>query len=184
LHGQRVAPEKRVGAVGALAEGVGLRAVARGFEVDPPTVLVWLVEVAEPAAAFAQEVLHAVRVTQGQRDARFARLSAVQTGEGSDTEAIPRWSRSPHWVWAAIAPVTTRRLTLDVGDRTLAMAPRVVQQGVQVLAPGGVPWFLTAGCTDSLSARLTSYGPGVQCPRRHDQGPAPTARWMPLPQLL
>src|SRR5499433_1206998 len=42
LHGKRVAPEKLVWAVGALAEGLGIRAVARVFEVDPNTVLAWL----------------------------------------------------------------------------------------------------------------------------------------------
>ena len=35
LHGKRVAPERLVWAVGALAEGLGIRAVARVFEVDP-----------------------------------------------------------------------------------------------------------------------------------------------------
>jgi len=49
-----VAPEKLVWAVGALAEGLGIRAVARVFEVDPNTVLQWLVEVADHAAAFTQ----------------------------------------------------------------------------------------------------------------------------------
>src|SRR4029453_9982533 len=39
LHGKRVAPEKLVWAVGALAEGLGIRAVARVFEVPPNTVL-------------------------------------------------------------------------------------------------------------------------------------------------
>jgi len=86
LHGTRVAPEKLVWAVGALADGVGIRAVARVFEV------------AEHAVAFSQYVLHDVRVTQVQLDALFARLSAVKTGEVSDTEAIQRLSRSPHWV--------------------------------------------------------------------------------------
>src|SRR6266446_3083650 len=37
LHGKRVAPAKLVWAVGALAEGLGIRAVARVFEVDPNT---------------------------------------------------------------------------------------------------------------------------------------------------
>src|SRR5215510_13137052 len=46
LHGKRVAPDLLVWAVGALAEGLGIRAVARVFEVDPNTVLQWLVEVA------------------------------------------------------------------------------------------------------------------------------------------
>src|SRR5713226_7390208 len=49
LHGKRVAPDLLVWAVGALAEGLGIRAVARVFEVDPNTVLQWLVEVADHA---------------------------------------------------------------------------------------------------------------------------------------
>src|SRR5262245_11096154 len=38
LHGMRVAPERVVWAVSALAEGLGIRAVARVFAVDPNTV--------------------------------------------------------------------------------------------------------------------------------------------------
>jgi transposase-like protein len=53
FHGKRVVPEKLVWAVGALAEGLGIRAVARVFEVDPNTVLAWLVEVADHMAAFS-----------------------------------------------------------------------------------------------------------------------------------
>ena len=49
-------------------------------------------------------------------------LSAVKVGEVSDAEAIQRLPRSPHWVWVAIDPVTRLLLTIDVGDRTLAMA--------------------------------------------------------------
>jgi hypothetical protein len=37
LHGKRMAPEMLVWAVGALAEGLGIRAVARVFGVDPNT---------------------------------------------------------------------------------------------------------------------------------------------------
>jgi len=96
-----------------------------------------------------------VRVTQVQLDELFALLSAVQAGEGSDAEAIQRLSRSPQGVWAAIDPVTKVLLTIDVGDRTLAMAQRVVHQVVQVLAPGCVPLFLTDGFKAYTTALLT-----------------------------
>jgi IS1 family transposase len=184
LHGKRVAPEKLVWAVGALAEGLGIRAVARVFEVDPNTVLAWLVEVADHAAAFSRYFLHDVRVTQVQLDELFALLSAVKTGEVNEAEALTRLSRSPHWVWAAIDPVTKLLLTIEVGDRTLAMAQRVVHQVVQVLAPGCVPLFFTDGVKEYTTALLTHYGQWVQPPRRQAQGPAPKPRWLPLPQLL
>ena len=184
LHGTRVAPDLLGWAGGALAEGVGLRAVARVFEVDPTTVLAWLVEVAEHATAFSQYFLHDVHVTQVQLDELFALLSAVKTGEVSEAEAVERLSRSPHWVWAAIDPVTKLLVTVAVGDRTLALAQHVVHQVVQVLAPGCMPLFLTDGFTEYTTALLTHYGQWVQPARQRAQGPAPKPRWMPLPQLL
>jgi len=132
LHGKRVAPELLVWVVGALAEGLGIRAVARVLEVDPHTVLQWLVEAADQAAAFSRYFLYDVRVTQVQLDELFARLRAVTAGEVSDAEAITRLSRSPRWVWAAIDPVTKLLLAIDVGDRTLAMAQGLVHQITQV----------------------------------------------------
>ena len=184
FHGKRVSPDMLVWAIGALAEGLGIRAVARVFEVDPNTVLVWLVEVADHAAVFSRHFLHDVRVTQVQLDELFALLSAVQAGDVSETEAIHRLSRSPRWVWGAIDPVTKLLLTIDVGDRTLAMAQRVVHQVVQVLAPGCVPLFLTDGFKEYTTALLTHCGQWVHLPRSQATGPTPKPRWMPVPQLL
>src|SRR5882672_5680500 len=184
FHGKRVTPDLLVWAVGALAEGLGIRAVARVFEVDPNTVLLWLVEVADQATAFSRYFLHDVRVTQVQLDELFALLSAVQAGEVSEAEAITRLSRSPHWVWTAIDPVTKLLLTIDVGDRTLAMAQGVVHQVAQVLAPGCVPLFLTDGLKEYATALLTHFGYWVQPERRQATGAAPKPRWMPLPGLL
>src|SRR5207253_11203975 len=141
-------------------------------------------EVADHLKAFSQYFLHDVRVTQVQLDELFALLSAVKDGEMSEAEAITRLSRSPQWVWAAIDPVTKLLLTINVGDRTLAMAQSVVHQVVQVLAPGCVPLFLTDGFTEYATALLTHFGHWVQLPRRQATGPAPKPRWMPLPQLL
>jgi IS1 family transposase len=158
--------------------------VARVFEVDPNTVLHWLVEVADHATAFSRYFLHDVHVTQVQLDELFALLSAVQAGEVSEAEAITRLSHSPQWVWTAIDPVTKLLLTINVGDRMLAMAQSVVHQVVQVLAPGCVPLFLTDGFKEYATALLTHFGQWVQPPRRQGQGPHPKPRWMPLPQLL
>jgi IS1 family transposase len=184
LHGKRVAPDLLVWAVGALAEGLGIRAVARVFEVDPNTVLQWLVEAADHLTAFSQYFLHDVHVTQVQLDELFALLSAVKAGEVSEAAAIERLSRSPHWVWTALDPVSKLLLTIDVGDRTLTMAQHVVHQVVQVLAPGCIPLFLTDGFKEYSTALLTHFGQWVQPLRRQAKGPAPKPRWMPLPQLL
>jgi transposase-like protein len=145
FHGKHVPPDLLVRAISALAEGLGIRAVARVFEVDPNTVLAWLVEVADHAVAFSRYFLHDVHVNQVQLDELFALLSAVKDGEVTETEAIQRLSRSPHWVWVAMDPESKLLLTIDVGTRTLAMAQCVVHQVAQVLAPDCAPLFLTDG---------------------------------------
>ncbi len=129
-------------------------------------------------------MLHDVRVRQVQLDELFALLSAVKAGEVSEAEAIERLERSPHWVWVAMDPESKLLLAIDVGERTLAMAQRVVHQVVQVLAPDCAPLFLTDGFREYLTALLTHYGHWVQPPRRQDKGPSPKPRWMPFPQLL
>jgi IS1 family transposase len=184
FHGKRASVELIVRVIACLAEGLGIRGTARVFEVDPNTVLQWLVEAAEQLQAFARHILHDVRVRQVQLDELFALLSAVKVGEVSAAEAIERLERSPQWVWVAMDPESKLLLAIDVGDRTLAMAQRFVHHVAQVLAPDCAPLFLTDGFKEYLTALLTHYGQWIQPPRRQAQGPAPKPRWMPLPQLL
>jgi IS1 family transposase len=167
-----------------MVQGLGIRGTARVFEVDPNTVLQWLVEAAEQLQAFSRHVLHDVRVRQVQLDELFALLSAVKDGEVSEAEAVERLERSPQWVWVAMDPESKLLLALDVGDRTLAMAQRVVHHVAQVLAPDCAPLFLTDGFREYLTALLTHYGDWVHAARRQGKGPMPKPRWMPRPALL
>src|SRR6266849_2000255 len=184
FHGKRVSVDLIVHVIGCLAEGLGIRGTARVFEVDPNTVLHWLVEAAEQLRAFSQHVLHDVRVQQVQLDELFALLSAVKDGEVSKAEALERLERSPRWVWVAMDPESKLLLALDVGNRTLALAQRLVHQVAQVLAPDCAPLFLTDGFREYMTALLTHYGHWVQPRRRQATGPLPKPHWMPLPQLL
>src|SRR5919198_3400056 len=81
FHGKRTSVDLIVRVLACLAEGLGIRGTARVFEVDPNTVLQWLVEAVEQLRAFSQHVLHDLRVQQGQLDELFALLSAVKAGE-------------------------------------------------------------------------------------------------------
>lgn len=163
---------------------MGIRAVARVFEADANTVLGWLVEVAEHLQAFSRHFLHDVHVDQVQLDELFALLSAVRDGEVTETRALTCLSRSPHWVWVAMDPESKLILTIDVGERTLAMAQLVVHHVAQVFASDCAPLFLTDGFKDDMTALLTHYGSWVQPERKRAQGPAPKPRWMPRPGLL
>jgi len=184
LHGKRASVDLIVRVLACLGEGLGIRGTARVFEVDPNTVLQWLVEAAEQLRAFSQNVLHDVRAQQVQLDELFALLSAVKDGAVSAAEAIARLERTPQWVWVAMDPESKLVLAIDVGERTLAMAQRVVHHVTQVLAPDCAPLFLTDGFREYVTALLTHYGHWVRPLRRQATGPAPKPRWMPLPQLL
>jgi IS1 family transposase len=184
FHGKQAEVELIVRVLACLAEGLGMRATARVFEVDANTVLHWLVEAAEQLTAFSAYFLCDLHVKQLQLDELYAVLSAVKEGEITEAKAIKRLSRSPHWVWVAIDPVTKLLVALDVGERTQAMAQRFVHHVAQVLAPDCAPLFLTDGFREYATALLTHYGHWVQPPRRQAKGPVPKPRWMPLPQLF
>src|SRR5262245_13267837 len=143
FHGKQAAMELIVRILACLAEGLGMRATARVFEVAPNTVLHWLIEAAEQLTAFSAYFLCDLHLQQLQLDELYAVLSAVKDGEISEAKAIKRLSRSPHWVWVAIEPVTKLLVAIDVGERTLAVTQRFVHHVAQVLAPDCAPLFLT-----------------------------------------
>ena len=129
-HGTRVPTERLVRVLALLVEGLGIRAAARVFEVDPNTVLAWLIEAADHLDAFSHALLHDVQVSQVQLDELYAVLSAVKAGQIPEAGAIERLECSPCWVWVAIDPVSKLLLAIDVGERTLAIAQRLVHQVV------------------------------------------------------
>jgi IS1 family transposase len=184
FHGKHAAVELMVRVLACLAEGLGIRATARVFEVDANTVLHWLVEAAAQLRAFSRYFLCDVHVEQLQLDELYAVLRDLKAGEISDDEAIECLERSPYWVWTAMEPQSKLLLAIDVGPRTLEIAQRVVHQVVQVLARGCVPLCLTDGHRDYTMAFLAHWGYWVKPERKRERGPAPKPRWMPLPELL
>jgi transposase-like protein/IS1 family transposase len=168
--------DKLVGAITALAEGVGIRAVARIFATAPTTVLRWLVEAAEHLEAFSRYHVRDLYAEHIQMDELFALLSAVKEGEISEAKAITHLSCSPHWVWVVMEPVSKLIVAWDVGPRTQAMAQRLVHQVIQVLAPDCAPLFLTDGFREYLSALVTHDGQWMQPEHRQTKGPKPKPR--------
>src|SRR5215475_2557027 len=184
LYGKSRPAEQILRAVAALAEGLGIRAVARVFDVDPNTVLVWLSEAADQLEAFSHHLLRAVHVKHVQLDELCAWVSKIKMGQVRATETNKPSPRSPAWVWVAMEPVSKLLLALEVGQRTLAMAQQLVHRVMQVRAPGGLPVFLTAGLQAYATALLTHCGHWVQRPRGWATGRLPKPRWLPRPELL
>jgi IS1 family transposase len=183
FHGKQAEVDLIVRVLACLAEGLGIRATARVFEVAPNTVLQWLTEAAEQLRAFSAYFLCDLHLEQLQLDELYAVLRDLKAGKISDDEAIKRLERSPSWVWTAMDPTSKLLVVVEVGGRTLAMAQRVVHQVTQMLAPDCVPLFLTDGFKDYATALLTHFGYWMHPERRQATGPMPKPRWMPLPAL-
>src|SRR5262245_57711724 len=58
FHSKRISVDLIVRVIACLAEGLDIRGTARVFEIDPNTVLQWLVEAAAQLRAFSQYFLH------------------------------------------------------------------------------------------------------------------------------
>jgi IS1 family transposase len=147
-------------------------------------VLQWLVEAAEQLRAFSASFLCELHLEQLQLDELYVVLRDLKAGAISEEKAIKRLERSPYWVWTAMDPTSKLLVVVDVGCRTLALAPCVVHQVRRVLASGCVPLCLTDGLKDYATALLTHFGSWTQPERRQDKGPRPKPRWIPLPELL
>ena len=122
FHGKHAEVERIVHVLACLAEGLGIRATARVFEVAPTTVLEWLVAAAEQLRAFSSYFLCDLHLEQLQLDELYAVLRALKAGEISEDAALMRLEHSPHWVWTAMDPRSKLLVVVEVGSRTLAMA--------------------------------------------------------------
>jgi hypothetical protein len=91
FHGKQAAAELIVHVLACLAEGLGIRATARVFEVDPNTVLHWLVEAAERLRAFSAYFLCDLHVEQLQLDELYA-TRYCETSKPVRSARTRRWS--------------------------------------------------------------------------------------------
>ena len=181
FYGKRTAVTTITRAIKALAEGVGIRAVGRIFEIEPETILTWLVAAASHLEAFNRYMSQELAVEQVQLDELYGVIRAYQSGEIDGTEAIAKLDgqRRPIWLWTAIDPVSKYWLASVVGQRDPQSAWAIVHQVARVLKKGIVPLFTTDGYRAYEKPILSHYG--------HWQPPQPgqhKPRWFPLPDLL
>jgi putative transposase len=134
FHGKRASVELIVRVIACLAEGLGIRGTARVFEVDPNTVLQWLVEAAEQLHAFSRHVLHDVRVRQVQLDELFALLSAVKDGKVSAAEGFVanlHLRRFVLWSFPVIYGAQRGRTTMAISFKGAHFPQDIILMGVR-----------------------------------------------------
>ena len=171
FYGSSVPAEDIMHGIALLCEGVSPRKVARVYKVDKDTVLGWLADAAVHSEAVLGYMLHDLHLSEVQMDELYALLSEMR-GEGE---------RGRCWVWAAIDPISKLILALEVGDRRLAMAQRLVHGVVSVLAPGVVPLFVTDQLAAYAKALLTHFGCWVE--RTSERSGRVLRRWVPEERL-
>ncbi len=176
FYGKRYGAELIQRVLTALAEGLGIRAVGRVFEVEPETVLVWLLEASQHMVAFSDYLVRELELEQVQMDELFGVVRAVQEGKMSRKGAIEQLDRP--WLWTAMDPISKFWLATVVGPRTTTMAQGLVHQVVSRLKEGCVPLFVTDGYRGYATALLSHYGQWAS-PENGQR----KARWMPLAHL-
>jgi hypothetical protein len=137
-----------------------VRATARGFEVDPNTVLQWWLEAAEHLQALTHFFLCDVHSKQRQLDELYAVIRALTTGQSSAGDAIACLEPGRPWVWTAIDPGSTWLLAMEVGPRTVALAQRVVHRVDQRRASGCGPAWFSDGFKGYLPAIVGHFAGG------------------------
>jgi IS1 family transposase len=172
FYGSSVPAEDIMHGIALLCEGVSPRKVARVYKVDKDTVLSWLADAAVHSEAVLGYMLHDLQLSEVQMDELYALLSEMRSEEGE---------RGRCWVWAAIDPISKLVLALEVGDRRLAMAQRLVHGVVSVLAPGVVPLFVTDQLAAYTKALLTHFGCWVE--RTSERSGRVLRRWVPDERL-
>jgi IS1 family transposase/transposase-like protein len=168
-------------AIACLAEGLGIRAVGRVFDVTPETILDWLAEAVVYLEIFNTYMTHNLEVKQVQWDELYGVIRAYQTGELSEAEAMAKLDnrRKRIWVWTAMDPISKYWLAFEIGDRTAANAWKIVHKVATVLKKGLVPLLLTDGNRAYEHPILSHYGEWQE-PAAGQRKP----RWFPLADLL
>jgi IS1 family transposase/transposase-like protein len=195
FYRKRVPAKEISRAITALAEGLGIRAVGRIFEVAPETVLRWLVETEPHLLAFNRYWVRELQIEQVQLDELYGVIRAYQTGALTEAEAItaldhpdpdeamvssaPPPPAQSLWLWTAIDPVSKFWLAAVVGDRGAAQAGQIVHQVVGRLKAGVTPLFLTDG-NRAYEQPILSHFSEQREPGEGQRKP----RWFPLPDLL
>jgi hypothetical protein len=116
FHGKQAAVELIVRVLACLAEGLGIRATARVFEVAPTTVLQWLGEAAEQRRAFSASFLCDLHLEQLQRT-RPEEETSMQTTATTPCahHQQPGWELRLHAVLALLGGEPVPQVTARFG---------------------------------------------------------------------
>jgi len=165
----------------ALAEGNGLRATGRIFQIDKDTVAAWLHRAAAHCRIVMLYLWDALAVTECQLDELWSFVHTKERHLATAKRCCE--SYGDVWIWLAFAPTWRLVLACVVGKRTQASANQLLSRVVHV-TDDHIPFLESDQLAEYRTALLHAYGQWYQPPRRGARGPLPQPRRVPHPDLL
>ena len=164
-------------ALNELAEGLGVRAVARIHHIEPDTVLDWLRKAGQHCEQVSEYMMQELELSQVQ-------LDELWTFVRKKERTLSEWEKEhteygDNWVWIAFDAVHKLVVAVVVGERTEEKAMGLLTRLRARLADACLPLLTSDSLPHYASAILQVLGVWVQPQRNGDRGRLPKPRPVP-----
>ena len=168
-------------ALASLAEGQGVRSVARVFEVDKDTVQEWLRKAGEHSEQVSDYLMHGLHLSEAQLDELWSFVYKKEKNLTPWEELYTEYGDT--WVWTVFDPVYKLVVAHVVGEQKRPEAKALLTKLKSRLAEGVVPLFTSDQLVHYVDAILETFGHLVQPERKGSRGRFPKPRWVAGPNL-
>ena len=161
-------------ALNELAEGLGVRAVARIHGVEPDSVLDWLRKAGEHCERLSAYMMRQLELSQVQLDELWTFVRKKQ-------RMLSEWEKlhsecGDTWIWIAFDPLHKLVLAVLLGDRTEEEALGLLECLPARLIEGCLPLLTSDSLPHYARAIVRVFGLWIQPRRTGSRGPFPKPR--------
>jgi IS1 family transposase len=168
-------------ALNELAEGLGVRAVARIHGVKPDTVLAWLRKAGQHCERLSEYMMQDLALSQVQ-------LDELWTFVRKKERMLSEWEKlhseyGDNWIWIAFDPVHKLVIAVLIGDHSEEQAVGLLARLRARLVETCLPLLTSDSLPHYVGAILQAFGVWVQPPRKGNRGRFPKPRQVPPEDL-
>ena len=173
FFGLKATSETIYRALASLAEGMGIRATARVFQVKKDTVLLWLRRAGNHSAQVSAYLMRNLEIEQAQ-------LDELWTFVFKKEKTLSHWEKlhseyGDTWVWTDVDPIHQLALAFHVGEHGEEQAESILKKLKAVLACGCLPLLTSDQLPHYVQAILKVFGRWVQPERKGLRGRFPNS---------
>ena len=161
-------------ALNELAEGLGVRAVARIHHVEPGTVLDWLRKAGQHCEAVSAYMMQELELSQVQLDELWTFIRKKE-------RMLSEWEKlqteyGDNWIWMAFDPIHKLVVAVLIGDHTEEEAVGLLTRLRARLMEACLPLLTSDSLPHYAGAILQVFGVWVQPQRKGTRGRLPKPR--------